>query len=63
MPRALCLRHRLQALRLGIEVVLRRGLQALHLGIGGVMRRKFRALRLGIARVALISLASEAWII
>ena len=55
------MRRGLQALRLSTEVVLRRELLFLRLNITVVLRREFRALRFGSARVALISLASEAW--
>ena len=54
-------RRELQALCLSTEVVLRRRIFFLRLGIAVVLRRELRALRLGSARVALISLASEAW--
>jgi len=57
------LRRGLQVVCLSTEVVLRRWLWALRLGIVMVLRRGLRALRLDFARVALISLASEAWIL
>ena len=49
MPRTLRLRRGLQALLLGIEMVLRRELRTLRLGIGGMLGRGLRALRLGFA--------------
>jgi len=59
--RASRVKHGLRALCLSTEVVLRRGLLFLRLGIAVVLRRGLRALRLSSARVASISLTSEAW--
>jgi len=56
-------RRGLQALCLSTEVVLRRGLWFLRPCIVVVSRCGLRALHLGSARVALISLAFEAWIL
>ena len=59
--RASRLRRGTWALCLSTEVVLTRGLWFLRLGIAVGLRCGLRALHLGSARVALISLASEAW--
>ena len=49
--------------RLGIAITLRRGFQPSRLGPAITLRRGFQPSRLGAALVAMISLASGAWIL